>query len=141
MQAIKVSDIYMAVAVTALAAFAGQAGADSRVLTDKAGMTVYIFDKDSAGKSACYGDCAAAWPPVPADSLAAGADVSVIARDDGGNQAAIKGKPLYLFSGDKKPGDVKGDNVQNVWHALSADGKPINAARKSDSSSGYSYGY
>lgn len=142
MQSIKVSDIYMAAMVAAvIGTFSGQAHAESKVLTDKTGMTVYTFDKDSAGKSACYGDCAATWPPVAAENMPAGADFSVIARDDGGKQAALKGKPLYLFAGDKKPGDVTGDNVKNVWHTLSSDGKPVTAAKKSESSYGSSYGY
>ena len=38
------------------------------VVTDSAGMTLYRFDKDTAEppKSNCDGDCATAWPPVPA---------------------------------------------------------------------------
>lgn len=142
MQSRKVSDIYMAITIAAVA-FAGQAYADSKALTDKSGMTVYTFDKDSAGKSACNGACAAAWPPVMADSMPAGAEVDVVTRDDGTRQAAYKGKPLYLFAGDRKPGDVNGDNVQNVWHAVGSDGKPAaKAARKeAESPYGSSYGY
>jgi len=142
MQAIKVSDIYMALAVATVAAFASQASADSKVLTDKAGMTVYTFDKDGTGKSACYGDCATTWPPVAVDSMPAGADINAITREDGTKQATFKGRPLYLFAGDKKSGDLMGDNVQNVWHAWSNDGKPVAASKaKSDSSYGYSSGY
>ena len=37
-------------------------------------------------------------------------------RDDGGKQWAYKGKPLYAWSKDAKPGDVTGDGVNNVWH-------------------------
>ena len=36
-------------------------------LTDAKGMTLYTFDKDSAGKSACSGKCAENWPPLIAD--------------------------------------------------------------------------
>lgn len=139
MQSRKPYDIYLAITVAAVA-FAGQAYADSQALTDNAGMTVYTFDKDSAGKSACYGDCATAWPPVMANNMAAGAEVGVVARDDGSKQAAYKGKPLYLFAGDKKPGDVNGDNVQNVWHALAAERKSITAPKKADASYGVGYG-
>ncbi|MET0886733.1 MAG: hypothetical protein ABWX92_09810, partial [Mycetocola sp.] len=40
------------------------------IVVDGEGMTVYIFDKDTAdsGKSVCSGDCLAAWPPVATTS-------------------------------------------------------------------------
>ena len=31
-------------------------------------------------------------------------------------QWAYKGKPLYTWAKDTKPGDVTGDGVNNVWH-------------------------
>jgi predicted lipoprotein with Yx(FWY)xxD motif len=110
-------------AITSAAIVSGQAFAQSAVLTDKAGMTVYTWDKDAAGKSACYGGCAKTWPPVAAANMPPGPDFSVIARDDETpQQAGYKGKPLYLFSGDKRPGDTTGDNRQNVWHVISRSG-------------------
>ncbi|HUM18196.1 MAG TPA: hypothetical protein VL086_21070, partial [Candidatus Nitrosotalea sp.] len=33
------------------------------VLTDAQGMTLYTYDKDTAGKSNCTGECAEYWPP------------------------------------------------------------------------------
>jgi predicted lipoprotein with Yx(FWY)xxD motif len=90
------------------------------VLTDGAGMTLYVFDKDAAGagKSVCNGECAVKWPPLLATSSnAAGSDFSQITRDDGARQWAYKGKPLYRWFKDQKPGDMSGDNVNNVWHA------------------------
>jgi hypothetical protein len=35
---------------------------------------------------------------------------------DGTLQLADEGQPLYTYAKDKKPGDVKGDNVGKVWH-------------------------
>ncbi len=87
-------------------------------LTNAAGMTLYTFDKDAGGKSACNGPCAANWPPLMAtgDARAEG-DWSIITRDDGTKQWAWKGKPLYLWSKDKKPGDKTGDGFLNgAWH-------------------------
>ncbi len=87
-------------------------------LVDAKGMTLYIFDKDSTGKSACNGQCAQNWPPLmaPANAAASG-DWSVITRDDGGKQWAYKGKPLYTWVKDTKPGDATGDGVaNNTWH-------------------------
>lgn len=87
------------------------------VLTNSAGMTLYTFDKDTGGKSACNGPCAANWPPLmaKADANASG-NWSVITRDDGSKQWAYKGKPLYTWVKDQKAGDKTGDGVNNVWH-------------------------
>lgn len=89
------------------------------VLVDANGMTVYTFDKDAAGngKSACHGPCATNWPPVAAGDKVT-EPYSVVTRDDGSKQLAYKGKPLYLFISDKKPGDRTGDNVKDVWHVV-----------------------
>lgn len=91
----------------------------SGALTDTSGMTLYVFDKDVAnsGKSACNGDCAVKWPPlIAAAGAGAGGDYGVISRDDGVRQWSFKGKPLYLWFKDLKPGDMSGDGVNNVWH-------------------------
>ena len=86
-------------------------------LTDTRGMTLYTFDRDSAGKSACNGPCAVNWPPLmaPDDAKAAG-DYGIVVRDDGKKQWTYKGKPLYTWIKDQKPGDKTGDGVNNVWH-------------------------
>jgi predicted lipoprotein with Yx(FWY)xxD motif len=93
--------------------------AKGKTLVDAKGMTLYTFDKDTGGKSACNGTCAANWPPLAADKgAAASGGWTVIARDDGASQWAYKGKPLYTFVKDKKPGDVVGDGFLNgAWHA------------------------
>jgi predicted lipoprotein with Yx(FWY)xxD motif len=91
----------------------------SGVLTNPAGMTLYTFDKDEAnsGKSVCNGDCAAKWPPLMASANdKASGGYSIVTRDDGSKQWAYKGKPLYLWIKDQKPGDTTGDGVNNVWH-------------------------
>ena len=88
------------------------------VLTGSNGMTLYTFDKDAAGsgKSVCNGPCATNWPPLMAGgSATASGEYSVVARDDGAKQWAYKGKPLYFWIKDQKPGDRSGDGVNNVW--------------------------
>ena len=89
-----------------------------KALVDQKGMTLYVFDKDAAGKSACNGQCAANWPPLTAASgAAASGDWTVVMRDDGSKQWAYKGKPLYTFAKDTKPGDITGDGFLNgAWH-------------------------
>ncbi len=90
------------------------------VLADAAGMTVYTFDKDKAGsgKSVCNGECAKMWPPVPVTGDTVASPYSVVTRDDGAKQLAYKGKPLYLFAKDAKPGERKGDKMKDVWHVV-----------------------
>lgn len=88
------------------------------VLTGPNGMTLYTFDKDTAGsgKSVCNGPCATNWPPLMAsDSDKPSGDYSVVVRDDGQKQWAFKGKPLYYWVKDAKPGDMTGDGFNKVW--------------------------
>ena len=89
------------------------------MMVDHKGMTLYTFDKDSGGKSMCNDECAKNWPPMmaPAGAKAEG-KWSVIKRDDGTSQYAYDGKPLYTFVKDKKPGDMVGDNMKDVWHVM-----------------------
>jgi predicted lipoprotein with Yx(FWY)xxD motif len=91
--------------------------AKGKALVDGKGMTLYIFDRDATGKSNCNGQCATSWLPLAAtaDAKPSG-DWTVVTRDDGGKQWAYKGKPLYTWSKDAKPGDVTGDGVNSVWH-------------------------
>jgi len=87
------------------------------VLTDANGMTLYTFDKDAAGVSNCYDKCATNWPPLIADaSAAAEGDFTLVDRTDGTKMWAYKGKPLYFWVKDEKPGDTTGDMVGEVWH-------------------------
>ena len=87
------------------------------MLTGSNGMTLYVFDKDAAGMSMCNGPCATNWPPLYAkDGDMASGDYSIISRDDGKKQWALKGKPLYFWSKDQKAGDKTGDGFNNLWH-------------------------
>jgi len=107
----------------ALAQMAATKTADTpkgKILTDAKGMTLYTFDKDADGKSACNGPCATNWPPL----MAAATDkpngaFTTIKRDDGAMQWAYKGKPLYTWSKDAKAGDMTGDGFLNgAWHIV-----------------------
>jgi predicted lipoprotein with Yx(FWY)xxD motif len=88
-------------------------------LTNAAGLSLYVYDKDAANSatSACNGPCAANWPPLLAqESDQASGDYRIITRDDGSRQWTFKGKPLYQWSKDQKPGDKNGDGFNDVWH-------------------------
>lgn len=92
--------------------------AKGKALVDAKGMTLYTFDKDASGKSACNGQCATNWPPLMADAAAKDTGLwTVVTRDDGGKQWAYKAKPLYAFAKDGKAGDATGDGLLNgAWH-------------------------
>jgi len=117
------SGLVCLLAVTALAQTVAPTSAETakgKALVDLNGMTLYVFDRDGAGKSNCNAQCAVAWLPLIADTDAqASGSFSFITRDDGRKQWAYKGKPLYTWAKDKKPGDATGDGVNKVWHLAS----------------------
>lgn len=91
------------------------------ILVGPNSMTLYVFDRDMAnsGKSVCNGPCATNWPPLMAtDTDKPSGDYTVITRDDGKKQWAMKGKPLYYWAKDSKPGDKTGDGLMNAWHIV-----------------------
>src|SRR4051794_7979279 len=101
------------------------------VLVDSQGRTLYLFKKDSGTKSACFGACASAWPPLRASgkpSVGSGANASLVGtsnRSDGKPQVSYNGHPLYLYSGDQKAGDTNGQGLTAFgagWFALSSAG-------------------
>lgn len=116
-----VAALSAALMLTGSAALAQSLKKTDGVLADASGMTVYTFDKDTAGsgKSACNDGCAEMWPPVPVTGDSVAAPYSIVTRDDGTKQLAYKGKPLYLYAKDAKPGERKGDKVMDVWHVVS----------------------
>lgn len=102
------------------------------IVTNRDGMTLYRFDKDTAkpeSKSNCDGECAAKWPPVIVPDGAKfelngldSATVGTVTRSDGKKQATVGGWPVYTFSGDKKSCDINGQGLGGVWFALKATG-------------------
>lgn len=127
-----------------------------QIIVDSQGMTVYLFEKDTAADSStCSGACAQEWPPVTSKGTAqaaSGLDASMLTtfkRDDGSTQAAYAGHPLYLYAGDAAAGDANGngsDQFGAVWWALDASGQVVEGDSSGDSStttdssgSGYSY--
>ena len=112
----------IAISMLVLSACAAMSGSPVKVadgiLTGPNGMTLYIFDKDVAGssKSVCNGPCATNWPPLLAsESDQQSGDFTIITRDDGKKQWAAKGKPLYFWAKDSKPGDKTGDGFNKIW--------------------------
>ena len=97
-------------------------GARAEMMADANGMTLYTFDKDTGGVSACYDDCAVKWPPyLVAEGATMGEDWTQVDRTDGTKQWAYDGKPLYFFIEDKAKGDMAGDGLGGVWHVVNED--------------------
>jgi predicted lipoprotein with Yx(FWY)xxD motif len=92
------------------------------LLTNASGLTLYWFAPDTSTKSACYGDCAAYWPPVtgtPSAGPGVTGRLGTITRTDGTKQATYDGHPLYTYIGDHAPGTASGNNVNlngGLWH-------------------------
>jgi predicted lipoprotein with Yx(FWY)xxD motif len=95
------------------------------VLASSRGLTLYYYteDKPHSGKSVCAGSCASAWPPLAAPVKApAGVrmpgPLGVIIRPGGVRQVTINGYPIYLYSGDKAPGQATGNGIEGAWHVI-----------------------
>lgn len=94
-------------------------GETVELLTNVKGFTLYTFDPDGANETTCYDSCAVTWPPLflTADQVKlVKGDFGVVKRRDGTLQLSFDSRPLYLFKGDAKPGDTKGDGLGGVWH-------------------------
>jgi predicted lipoprotein with Yx(FWY)xxD motif len=105
-----------------------------KILVDSQGRTLYLFKKDTRGKSACSGECAKFWPPLRVTGKpTAGSGVSTsklgtISRSDGKRQVTYNGHPLYTFLQDSRPGQTNGQGVTAfgaAWFALSPAGTQI----------------
>jgi uncharacterized protein (TIGR03118 family) len=124
-----------------------------KVLVDARGRTLYLFGKDTRGRSACNAACAAYWPPLISSAkprAGSGVRVSLLGvtkRTDGKRQVTYAGHPLYTFVGDTKAGQTNGEGLNNfgaVWEAVAASGRGIAPAASSSGSDqlggGYGYG-
>lgn len=120
------------VGLVAAAAAHAQPVVQGGILTDPAGRTLYVFDKDQPGTSHCTGACLQAWPAYSAEP-AAGAQQHPKVKRLATRQWAWNDKPLYYFAGDAAPGDKAGDGSGGVWHIV----KPTDGAQAA--STGYRY--
>ena len=114
-----------------------------KVVVDGNGRTLYVFDKDTKGKSNCEGGCLAQWPAEAAGSGSpqlTGIDASLIStvtRSDGSKQLAINGMPLYLFAQDTQAGQAKGQGFGGLWWAVGADGSKVTTQSGGSGGNGY----
>jgi predicted lipoprotein with Yx(FWY)xxD motif len=105
-----------------------------RILVDGVGMTIYLFEQDTGTTSTCNGACAKFWPPVTTKGkpkAGGGIDAAKLGttmRDDGTTEVTYDGHPLYLYAGDKHPGDTTGQGLNAfgaLWYVVSPAGKEI----------------
>jgi len=110
---------------------ASHSSAYGRILFDGRGHVFYAFTRDPHGRSVCAGACAKAWPPYLVRSrprALAGVKQSLIGttrRADGRLQATYRGRPLYFYVGDRKPGQILCQNVTEFggrWLVVRPDG-------------------
>jgi predicted lipoprotein with Yx(FWY)xxD motif len=103
------------------------------IVFDGNNQAIYLFDKETTSESQCYGECAAAWPPVltKGEPVATGkADQKLLGttkRDDGTTQVTYKGQPLYYYA-HEEPGQVLCHNVDEfggLWLVLDANGDAL----------------
>jgi predicted lipoprotein with Yx(FWY)xxD motif len=109
-------------------------GIPGKFLVDAKGRTMYLFEADKGGTSACIGACAAAWPPVTAAGMPmAGSGIEqsllgTIKRADGTEQVTYNGHPLYYFAADTGAGMAKGQGAKAFgagWYVVDAKGSKI----------------
>ena len=101
-------------------AVADIADAGGAGLVDSLGMTLYLANADAAPAAPACGApaCARLWTPLQAPAIAnAIGEFSVLARSDGISQWTFRGKALYRFEGDRKPGDVNGLGIDSGLRA------------------------
>jgi len=108
---------------------------DARDVVDGRSRTLYLFQKDKNGKSACSGACATNWPPLLTKGkpkAIGGVKPSLLGttkRSNGTTQVTYNKHPLYTFVLDKnKPGSTKGEGVDAFgaeWYVLGTNGKKI----------------
>ena len=143
--ALTVAGVGAAAASTAQATIAHTAGATKaatltahssrygRILFDGRGRVLYLFARDRGGRSSCSGACAKAWPPfltkrAPRGLSGVNAKLLGTTRRNGTLQVTYAKHPLYYFKEDRKPGQIKCQNVSNfggLWLVVAPGGKPV----------------
>jgi predicted lipoprotein with Yx(FWY)xxD motif len=120
------------------------------ILVDSQGMTLYHLSGEVNGKFICTSSaCLGVWHPLIAPSTGAPSGIGslgIVKRPEGTSQVTYKGTPLYTFTGDKQPGETKGQGIKDVgtWSAVttsSASSPAVSTSTSSESSGGGAYAY
>jgi predicted lipoprotein with Yx(FWY)xxD motif len=102
-----------------------------QMLFDSRRQAIYVFENDRRQRTVCYGECAAAWPPVltegePVAGRGVDADLlNTIRRRNGARQLTYAGRPLYYYANEKR-GEVRCHNVNlngGLWWVVGPSGR------------------
>ena len=104
-----------------------------RILVDRAGRTLYLFERDRRNHSNCGGACAAARPPLLTRGRATaehGAETRMLgtAIRRSGEQVTYNGHPLYRYAFDRKAGQTNGEGSKAFgasWYVVAPNGQKI----------------
>ena len=112
-----------------------------KILVSAHGYALYTYSLDTKNHSNCTGSCLASWPVVKVPkgvtpSAKGVTGLGVMVRSNGTRQATFHGKPLYLFTGDTKPGETSGQGVNNFSVAKVS---PSTSTTTTVKSGGYGY--
>jgi predicted lipoprotein with Yx(FWY)xxD motif len=100
------------------------------------GHILYLFTADKAGRSVCTGACANVWLPLltsgrPTAAKGSGVNAKLLGTIKRGGhtlQVTYNGHPLYLFAGDKRPGQISGEGANQYgghWYIVNTAGNPV----------------
>jgi predicted lipoprotein with Yx(FWY)xxD motif len=102
------------------------------IIVDGQGRTLYFYANDvqGSGASTCTDFCATTWPPFAAGVVRVSpplnaADFGSVARADGTKQTSYKGRPLYTYTNDLRPGDINGSGIAGLWNIANVPGTVI----------------
>jgi predicted lipoprotein with Yx(FWY)xxD motif len=94
------------------------------LLATTKGRTLYTLSAEGHGKFICteMSGCTSIWIPL---TVATGVvpqgpvKLGTVHRPEGTVQVTFRGRPLYTYAADKKPGQAKGEGLKDVgtWHA------------------------
>lgn len=112
----------------------GESADHGKYVVDGTGKTVYMLDKDNATTSTCQNACATEWPPLLAqngtpkamDPAIDDSAITVMQRNDGTQQVAYGGHPLYHYSRDTAAGQLNGagkDDEYGHWSLVTPEGQ------------------
>ena len=116
---------------------------------------LYLFAPDKPNMSTLSAAGQAVWPPFTASGRPAAMDgaqagqIGAVTGATGAAQVTYHGHPLYYFAGDRRPGQVTGQGLNEFggrWYALSTAGAAITAGSggatgSSAAGNSPSYGY
>lgn len=120
---------------TVLTTYKGKRGSQLVVVQNGQKLSLFSFQSDSSGHSACNGKCAKTWYPLIKHGTVsfqgsgiAKSQIKSFKRKDGSIQIEYYGQPLYRCHKDTKTGQIYGaDSYQfgGSWGVMGAQGSPL----------------